>query len=403
MLSGIRVVELASEAAAYGGKLLADLGADVIVVEPPGGHRTRTYPPFADGATGDLEKSLWWWHYNTSKRSVVIDIESPSGQAALAGLIRGADLVLEAEAPDRLAGLGVDFPRFLAEDPRLIWISVTPFGRLCADLDAPSTDLTILAGGGPVWNCGYGDHTLPPVRGGGNQGFHIASTFAVMAGLTAILNRDESGLGQHVDVSMHAAANVTTESGSFVWLVEEGTVQRQTGRHAAKVATMETQVLAADGRYVTTGFPPREGRDFKTILAWLSDLGFVDEFPETVFLQLGVERGGVDYNAMGEDPEAIAIYGAGREALNYIASRLPAYDFFLGAQERDFQCGIIYAPEEAFTDPHFVARGFPVPVEQPQVGRRVDHPGAPFKSTGPGWAIRRPAPTVGEHNDELLG
>jgi crotonobetainyl-CoA:carnitine CoA-transferase CaiB-like acyl-CoA transferase len=402
MLEGLRVIELASEAAAFAGKLMADLGADVIVVEPPGGHHTRSYGPFADDAVGDPERSLWWWHYNTSKRSATIDLSSPSGASALAGLISDADIVLEGEPPTRLDALGLDYPRFLAEHPRLIWISITPFGRRCADLDAPMTDLTILAGGGPVWNCGYDDHSLPPIRGGGNQGFHIGGTFAVMAGLSAVLYRDASGQGQHVDVSLHAAANVTTESGSFVWLVEKGTVQRQTGRHAAATATMPTQVLAADGRWVTSGFPPHDTRDFQAILAWLAELDLLDEFPETMFLQLGVDQGGVDYHRVGTDVEATAIYGAGREALNFIASRLPAYDFFIGAQERDFQCGIVYAPEEAFADPHFVARGFPVSVDQPQVGRTVMYPGAPFKSTRDGWQIRRAAPRIGEHNDELL-
>ena len=83
----------------------------------------------------------------------------------------------------------------------------------------------MLAGGGPVWNCGYDDHSLPPVRGGGNQGHHTASHFAVMSTLVALLARDENGGGQHIDVSMHAAANVTTEAGSYEWLVAQATVQ----------------------------------------------------------------------------------------------------------------------------------------------------------------------------------
>ena len=110
-------------------------------------------------------------------------------------------------------------------------------------------------------------------------------------------------------MSMHAAANVTTESGSYEWLVAERTVQRQTGRHAVTVQTMETQVLAADGRYVSTGFPPNEAKDFQAMLDWLDELGLKDEFPDSVLLQLGVERGGVDYRRFATDAEATAIYG----------------------------------------------------------------------------------------------
>ncbi len=402
MLEGLRVIELASEAGALASKILADLGADVVVVEPPGGHITRTYGPFVEGREGDSEASLWWWYYNTSKRSVILDLESESGRRDLARLASTADIVVEGEASGRLAAFDLDHDRLRAVNQRLIWTSITPFGRRHSGPDHPMTDLTILAGGGPVWNCGYDDHSLPPVRGGGNQGFHIASVFAVMSILTAVLARQQTGGGQHIDVSMHAAANVTTESGSFDWLVAQRTVQRQTGRHAMSMPTMETQVLAADGRYVTTGFPPHDAQDYQRLLDWLEELDLTDEFPDAILLQIGVDRGGVDPRSFADDGEAQAIFGAGREGMNFLASRLSAYDFFTGAQQRDFQCGIVYSPDEAFTDPHFLAREFPVQVAHPELGRSIAYPGAPFKSTTDGWHIRRRPPLIGEHTDEVL-
>jgi crotonobetainyl-CoA:carnitine CoA-transferase CaiB-like acyl-CoA transferase len=401
MLEGLRVVELASERAAYAGKLLADLGADVIVVEPPGGHGTRRYGPFADGIV-DPDRSLWWWHYNTSKRSVVLDLGSEEGAAAFRALVATADLVLEGEDPHRLDGLGLDHATLRAEDPSLIWISVTPYGRTCGDLDAPMTDLTVLATSGVVWNCGYDDHAVPPVRPGGEQSHHIAGLFAACGALIAVLHRDAGGPGQHVDVSEVAAANVTTESGTMMWLVAQTTIARQTGRHAAPMQTMPVQVLAADGRYVSTGFPPHSARDFANVASWLEELGLDEEYPETFFLHMGVERGGVRHWDLGDDAEAIAIYAAGREALGFIASRISAKEFFLGAQRRDLQCGVIYAPEEAMSDEHFVARGFPTSVHHPELGRDVVYPGAFFKDDESHWQIRRRPPLVGEHTDEVL-
>jgi len=401
VLDGLRVLELASDRAAYAGKLLADLGADVVVVEPPGGHSSRRYGPFVEDQP-DPERSLWWWYYNTSKRSVVLDLSQPTGSDGFRQLVAWADVVLEAEPPEALSTLGLDHTDFRAERPELIWVSVTPFGRRCAVSDAPMTDLTILAGGGLVWNCGYDDHSLPPVRGGGGQAQHIGSLFAAMGTLTAVLQRDATGIGQHVDVSMHAAANVTTESGTFVWLVAGQTIQRQTGRHAATVVTQETQVLAADGRYVTTGFPPHDAKDYQAMLDWLRQLGIEEEFPESFFLQMGVERGGVDPRSLGSDVEGLAIYGAGRAALCFIASRLAAYDFFVGTQERDIQCGIIYAPEEVLEDPHFRARNFAVSVPHPEIGRDITYPGAPFQGSLGGWKIQRRPPLIGEHNETLL-
>jgi benzylsuccinate CoA-transferase BbsE subunit len=401
LLEGLRVLELASDRAGYAGKLLADLGADVIVVEPPGGHASRRHGPFADGVV-DPNRSLRWWYYNTSKRGIVLDLDVPNGAAAFRALARDVDIVLEAEPPDRLDALGLDHTQLRAERPELIWVSVTPFGRRCADLDAPMTDLTILAQGGVVWNCGYDDHTIPPVRPGGGQSQHIAGVFAACGALTAVLSRDNTGRGQHVDVSMIAAANVTTESGSIQWLVSNTLIQRQTGRHAAPMRTQDTQVQAADGNYVTTGFPPHSAQGFQRLKDWLEELGLADEFPETFFLTMGVERGGVHYQDLGDDVEGTAIYAAGRDALCFIASRLSARDFFVGAQSRDFQCGVIFAPEEAIGDEHFRSRGFPVVVHHPELGRDVIYPGAPFiDGEGGTWIQRRP-PLVGEHTAEVL-
>src|SRR5262249_61620816 len=153
-----------------------------------------------------------------------------------------------------------------------------------------ASDVTVLAGGGRAWNCGYDDHALPPIRGGGSQGYAIGCHYAVMSALTALLHRELGGRGQRIDVSMHAAANVTTEMGSYSWLVHRGTVQRLTGRHASETMTMPSQVRCSDGRYVTTGLPPRSPQEFRRLLGWLRELGLEEELPEAVFLQMGMER-----------------------------------------------------------------------------------------------------------------
>ena len=121
------MVELASEHAAFAGKLMADLGADVIVVEPNGGHRSRHFGPFAEQP--DPEQSLWWWHYNTSKRGVTLDLEADGGRTSFRRLCERADVVLEAESPGRLNTLGIDYDDQCETLPRLVWVSITPFGR----------------------------------------------------------------------------------------------------------------------------------------------------------------------------------------------------------------------------------------------------------------------------------
>ena len=209
------------------------MGADVVKVEPPEGARTRRYEPFL-GDEPHPERSLHFWHYNTSKRSLALDLDTDEGREAFRRLAANADVLVEDQPPGRLAALGLDYADLRERrTARLIHAAITSFGRGDPRSLEPFTDLTILAGGGPVWSCGYDDHSLPPVRGGGGQGFQTGCHWALISILTALLHRDGGGEGQFIDVSMHAASNVTTEAGSYQWLVANATVQRQTGRHAS--------------------------------------------------------------------------------------------------------------------------------------------------------------------------
>src|ERR1700679_2566945 len=139
-LKGYRILELANERVAFAGKLLADMGADVILIEPPGGDPSRHYPPFMDDRP-DPERSLWWWHYHTSKRGVVLDLDDHAGRERFRQLVAGADIMLESEPAGRLAELGLDYDdlRQLRED--LIFVSMTPFGRDSPNAAVPVTDL----------------------------------------------------------------------------------------------------------------------------------------------------------------------------------------------------------------------------------------------------------------------
>lgn len=401
-LAGVRVVELTDEKGPFAGKLFADAGAEVVKIEPPGGDPTRNYAPFVDD-TPDPERSLWFWHYNTSKLGVTLDVDAPRGRQLLLRLLDNADVFIESLPPRRLAALGISYDVLRERNPRLVMVSMTPFGPEGPRANDPVTDLTILAGGGPVWSCGYDDHALPPVRGGGNQGFHTGCHFAVIGALTALLCRHETGEGQHVEVNMNAAANVTTEAASYSWLVAKQTVQRQTGRHAAMNPTLPTQIRCADGAYATTGLAPRKGADYRKMIEWLAEIGILANFPGAPFLEMGAERDVLDFSQIGHDEVVAAIFEAGRSAVVAAAEALPAYEFFQQGQQRGFQVGIIYSPDEFFEDPHAVARGFQVEVDHPEIGRTVKYPGAPYQMRGSPWTISRRAPLAGEDNERVYG
>jgi crotonobetainyl-CoA:carnitine CoA-transferase CaiB-like acyl-CoA transferase len=400
-LADLRVVEIADEQASFAGKLVGDLGASVVKVEPPGGERSRSYAPFLDDAPHP-DRSLFFWHYNTSKRSVTLDLDREEGRAAFRDLAAASDVVIESEPRGRLAGLGLDYAALSAVNPRLIMVSVSPFGSGMPRSDEECTDLTLLAGGGPAWSCGYDDHSLPPVRGGGNQGYQTACHFAVMGLLVAVVHRDRTGRGQHVDVNSHAAQNVTTEAATYQWLIGGQEVQRQTGRHAGVQPSLPSQVQCADGRWVNSGFPPRRGVEYQRIRDWILELGLEEEFPKMPLIEMGMEHERIDLSLIQTDPAVREIFVAGREAMTFLASKMDAYEFFSHGQARGFQVGIIYSPEEVLSDPHFIEREWPTTVRHPELGRDVTYPGRPYRFTASPWAITRRPPLLGEHTEEVL-
>lgn len=402
LLSGITVIELASELAAFSGRMLAGLGADVILIEPPGGHPARHHLPLADEVDDPGEDSLWWWHNQAGKRGVVLELDSSADLEVLGRLLDRADVVLEAEEPGVLEAVGVSREELLLAHPRLVWASVTPWGTASARSRHPVTDLTIAAEGGPAWSCGYDDHTLPPVRPGGDQSYQTASMFALLGVLTALVQREASGRGQHVDVAAVAAAHVTTEAATYEWLVAGRTVQRQTGRHASTYPTVPTTATSADGRLISTGVPPRSVAEFEQVLRWLDDLGARDEFDELGLLVAGIDRGGVTMRELGSDEVALAIFGAGREAIRFIAARMTADGFLLEAQRRGFACGVVAHPHELFADRQLQARGFPTALWSAALGREVLYPGAPFLSDRTAWSVGA-VPRLDEHRQEILG
>ena len=401
-LEGLRVIELSSERGTLAGKLLADMGAEVVVVEPPGGDRMRSYEPFLRDEPGP-ERSLYWWHYNTNKKSVTLDLDEESDRDRLRGLIASSDLFIACEPKARLMALGLGYEELRAATEGLIMVSVTPFGYADPRSAEPANDLTILAGAGPVWSCGYDDHGVPPVRGGGNQGYHTACHFAVMAAMVAVVARDAGGSGQHVDVSAHAASNVTTEAATYQWLIAGETVQRQTGRHASILETPPSQTPCGDGRLTNSTIPARTPQELQTIVDWLEEMELTDEFPDTALVSAGAALELIDLAQAQEDEELMAILYAARDARNFIASKLPAHDFFVAAQSRGLAVGIIYSPDEALEDSHLKDRGFCVEVEHDELGRSFTYPGAPYRFHGSPWSIRRRAPLIGEHDEEILG
>ena len=390
-LAGLRVLELANETGHFCGKLLGDLGADVVKIEPPGGEPCRGIGPFLDDVPHP-DRGLPFWYYNTSKRGITLNLQTEDGRALFRRLAAGADIVLETFRPGYLASLGLDHESLRAENPGLIVCALTPFGQTGPWRDYLSSDLSHMAAGGEMASCGYDEADVPnapPIAPGGGNAWHMGGHYAYMAIAAALVYRTMSGEGQLIDVSIHEACALTTESAIANYIYRGETLLRQTGRHHAPAPTARTQFRAKDGIYVTAlisgGLNPRNVRS----LADLMDrYGMAGDLKDPKY----------------QDPAVIAENAAriidGLLA-SFIAS-LPAEEVYRAGQGAGFTWGAVRAPEDLLKDEHLHDRGFLKTVEHPELGRSFVYPGEAAIFNGSPWSISRRAPLTGEHNLEIF-
>jgi crotonobetainyl-CoA:carnitine CoA-transferase CaiB-like acyl-CoA transferase len=387
VFTALRVVELADDPGGeFAGKLLADLGADVIKVEPPRGVTGRRIGPYVAGREDDPDASLHFWTYNTSKRSVELD-ETPAGRAQRDDLLGSADVVITTWTPAQLAEHELDLDGLLAGRPELIVVSVTPFGLTGPWAEYRSSDLIGLAAGGLLNLCGYDDHSIPPIRPGGNQAYMVAASFAHCGVLLALIARRRSGQGQLVDVSMHEACAVSGELANPYWFYPKALVQRQTARHAQPVPTQAACFQCADGVWVYFALVLSDPKAWSATVAWLSELG------------LAVDLGEEKYGDLAYRQREFAHIQDLIEVFFLVQDSATAYR---EGQRRGLPIGPLLAPEDLPHDEHLVAREFFVPLFLPSDPERTAlFPGSPYRfsafTSHPGAA-----PRLGEHTADVL-
>ena len=391
-LTGLRVLELTSEHAQFCGKLMADLGADVIKVEPPGGQETRNVGPFLEDEAHP-ERSLYFWHYNTSKRGVTLDLNSPNGQDIFRKLSATAGLVLESFPTGYLSDLGLGYETLAKDNPGLIMCSVTPFGQDGPWRDYQTSDLLHLAAGGQMASSGYDVEDIPdapPIAPGGGNAWHIVSHYSYIAIMGALYHRDFTGEGQYIDVSVHEACSLTTEGAIAIYLSTGEVVRRHTGRHASADMSPGIQHATNDGGYINT---TRSGSNLtpariKVLGEWMDGYGLAQDLLDDKY----------------QDPAVVEVSGQHfADVLKNFFANMPLVEAYEGGQELNFPWGAIRTMEEIMGDPHLQDRDFFVPVEHPELGREFIYPGPAAIYNASPWSISRRAPLIGEHNQEIFG
>ena len=200
MLSPYRALDLTDEKGLLCGKLLGDLGADVIKIERPGGDPARSLGPFYNDEI-DPEKSLFWFAFNTSKRGVTLDIETVDGQEIFKRLVKSADFVIESFPPGYMDKLGLGYSALEKLNPRVIMVSITPFGQTGPYKDYKGPDVVTWAMGGEMYQ--YGDIDRAPIRiSHHSQADLHGGAEAAVGAIMALYHREITGEGQQVDISI---------------------------------------------------------------------------------------------------------------------------------------------------------------------------------------------------------
>jgi crotonobetainyl-CoA:carnitine CoA-transferase CaiB-like acyl-CoA transferase len=363
----------------YATRLLADYGADVIKVEPPGGDVARALSPH-QGHSAHPERSGLYFYLNCNKRGIVLDLATSDGRATLGALATRADLVVESYPPGALAAMGVGYDFFRAVKPSLPVVSITSFGQTGPYRDYHLTELPLFAFAGEMYSMGLPDRE--PVKMAGTAALFESGAAAAVGLMAALFAARRHGIGQHVDVAL-----ADTQLGSVDRRMAAAIAFQFSGHHTVRAAAM--------GAGTPQGiYPCADGYvDFTS--------GFI--YPERVAEMLGHpdwlrEERFSDPAKLRTSPALIAEWNV--YFLEWCLARTKR-EIWEEARRARLLCGPLFTMADLHEDEHFRSRGFWASIDHAAMGT-VEMAGRPFIMEQGGWQLRRPAPLLGEHTEEVM-
>lgn len=378
-LAGLRVVEYGHlVSAAYATKMLADLGADVIKIEPPrSGDRSRAFGPFPGGVV-DRERSGLFVYLNTNKRSVTLDTTTPAGRGLLLRLLGTADLFVHNLSPAEMDAQALTYEAVAAVNSQVVMTSITPFGLSGPHRDFVTTDLTLWNAGGIAYLNGGGAGTddLPPLRAFGQQAEYQGGLNAAIASMGALFARHRIGGGQHVSVSIQESLVAILEL-TFEYWPYMGLVASRLGRKPIQPLDF---LECRDGWVFVCCVEEHQWRSFVELMGR----------PEWAEMELFADR-----LSRAENWDALKIF------LQEWAQEQSVDAVYHAAQQRRIPFAPVSTMGDLLASDHLKARGFFAELHQPGM-EPFAVPGAPYKLSQTPWQIRSPAPSLGQHTESVL-
>ena len=400
-LDDVRVLDLTGEPGMYCGKLLAELGADVLKIEPPGGDPTRRIGPFFHDEV-DPNKSLYFFGLNSSKRAITLDIVSADGQALLKRLAATADVVVETFPPGYLESIGLGYDTLSRIKPDVILCSISGFGQWGPHSHYSAPDIVAVAMSGMMHLAGFPGEA--PDQPYGNQAHYCASIQACTGILMALLNRDATGQGQQVEVSMQEALLMNQETAMQYWDIRKelrGRVGNE--RRLPAVGVYECQ----DGYVAFMVGIPGFGAPWPALTRWMVDEGKAEDLLEerwqNLFGQLDMRLIAEIY--FGHDAEVVATWVPRLAHIDEVLARfIKSYtktQLYEEGQRRGLLVAPVNNPQDLFESPQLNYRRWLTPVDHPELATTITYPGPPYRLSETPWRIRHRPPRIGEHNQEV--
>jgi len=375
-LAGLRVLDLSTHRAHLCGRLLADMGADVIKVEPPGGDSGRRIGPFYNDLPHH-DRSLFFWFYNLNKRSLTLELTHPRGRELALSLACSADVVIESFAPGEMDVFGLGWEQLHRANPALVMLSIAPFGGTGPYRDFEADDTVLSALSGMLYVNGFPGRA--PVRPLGLQAYHSAAYYGAIATMTALLARDSSGEGQWIDLSMQEATASAVEHVAGSYFGQKQIEPRRGTLHWSRFFRVGK---CRDGyiMHCTLG-------DWTSLIEWVNGDGKAQDL-------VGPEWNDVMYRSINAEHLF--------DVLDEWVADYNRDDLLERAQLLRQPYAIVRRPEALFKDEQLAAREFFAEVEHPELGRSFRYPGAPYLFNGTPWRVYRRPPLLGEHTGEIL-
>ncbi len=387
-----RILDLTQGGCMLGGRLLADLGADVIAVEPPGGSSSRTGPYYKNII--DPEKSLFWWAYNANKRGITLDITRTAGRRLFHDLVLKADAVLESFEPGYLARLKLGYADLSRIKPDIILTSITPFGQRGPKARYRASDLTVWASGAYLYACGNPDRAPTWI------GFPQASLFGGAEGavgtMAAIWYRHNTGQGQHVDVSMQESALSPNLNVLQMWDVSGVEFHRLGGALYVPSTGVRQPIYfkCRDGHImilVQGGNEPFVSSSAR-LVRWMEEEGVAPDW----LVKLDWK---VDYDAITMGQAVADRVGEAVEKFTLTKTKAELYRE--GAIKRQILLAPVSNTRDISEDLQLKARSYWEKLEHADLNDSVVYCGPFIRMSETPIKYRRRAPLPGEHNDEI--